>query len=105
MVSYYLVRSGHSSIDVVAHDTSRLVCKTWAKSVDYDDQVITRALAINWALQLALLEKYLNVLVESDSNVCIESNMGNSTYSLWKLDALCSEVNNLALNFMSCCFS
>jgi hypothetical protein len=31
--------------------------------------------------------------------------MGNSTYSLWKLDALCSEVNNLALNFMSCCFS
>ena len=43
--------------------------------------------------------------MESDSKVCIESIIGNSTDSLWKLDALCSAVNNLALNFMSCCFS
>ena len=75
------------------------------KSMDSDDPVCVEAIAINWALQLALLEKYLNVPVESDSKVCIESIMGNSTDSLWKIDALCSDVNNLALNFMSCCFS
>jgi hypothetical protein len=56
VVGYYSVRSGHSSIDVVAHDASGLVFKAWAKSVDSDDPVITKALAINWALRLALLE-------------------------------------------------
>uniref|UniRef100_A0A2N9H0H1 aminobutyraldehyde dehydrogenase n=1 Tax=Fagus sylvatica TaxID=28930 RepID=A0A2N9H0H1_FAGSY len=67
------VRSGHSSIAVVSSDASGLVCKAWAKSVDSTDPVIAKALAINWALQLALLERYPNVLVESDSKVCIES--------------------------------
>ena len=100
-----VVRFGHSSIAVVARDASGLVCKAWAKSVDSNDPVIAEALAINLALQLALLERYPNVLVESDSKVCIESIIGNSTDSLWKLDALCSDVNNLALNFMSCYFS
>jgi hypothetical protein len=98
------VRSGHSSIAVVARDASRLVCKAWAKIVDSIDPVIAEAFAINLALQLALLERYPNVLVESDSKVCIESIIGNSTDSLWKLDALCFDVNNLASNFMSCCF-
>uniref|UniRef100_A0A2N9IE03 Reverse transcriptase domain-containing protein n=1 Tax=Fagus sylvatica TaxID=28930 RepID=A0A2N9IE03_FAGSY len=76
------VRSGHSSIAVVARDASRLVCKAWAKIVDSIDPVIAEAFAINLALQLALLERYPNVLVESDSKVCIESIIDSAAPSL-----------------------
>jgi ribonuclease HI len=76
-----------------------------ARMVDTVDPDIAEALAIKWALQLASEETFFRIIVESDSNRCIESIIGNPENTYWKIEAICSAVNILALDFISCCFS
>jgi ribonuclease HI len=66
--------------------------------VDLD---IVEALAIKWALQWVKTENFTHVLVESDSKKCIESFTGSHEDICWKLEALCFNVNSLALEFVS----
>ena len=59
------VKSTSTSIAVVARDASGFVCKAWTKHVDTKDPLIAEALAIKWALELAQMERYPNIIVES----------------------------------------
>ena len=73
--------------------------------MDTKDPLIAEALAIKWALELVQMERYPNIIVESDSKVCIEAITGITVDSWWKIDALCSDVVTLGLSFSSVCFS
>ena len=73
--------------------------------MDTKDPLIAEALAIKWALELVQMERYPNIIVESDSKVCIEAITGITADSWWKIDALCSDVVTLGLSFSSVCFS
>ena len=73
--------------------------------MDIEDPLVAEAIAIKWALELAESESFPNVIVESDSKICIDNLLDNSTSSYWKIDALISDVNSLALHFLSCCFA
>ena len=41
--------------------------------MDTKDPLIAEALAIKWTLEHAQMERYPNIIVESDSKVCIEA--------------------------------
>jgi hypothetical protein len=59
--------------------------------------------SILWAIQLAYLEKWKNILVESDAKNCVDAILGISACS-WNIYALCNDVKRLALDFSSCSF-
>ena len=93
-----------STIAVIARDGKGTVCNAWTRRVDTVDPDIAEALAIKWIVQLASEEPFTKIIVESDSNRCIESIMGSPEDTYWKIEAICSDVNMLALDFISCCF-
>jgi ribonuclease HI len=99
------VRSCSSTIAVIARDNHGHIRKAWTSIVPTVDPDIAEALAIKWALQLAKAEDFTQVIVESDSKKCIETFTGSPEDTCWKLDALYSDVNSLALDFVSVCFS
>ncbi len=73
--------------------------------MDTKDPLIAEALAIKWALKLAKMERYPNIIVGSDSKACIETITGITADSWWKIDALCFDVVTFGLSFSSVCFS
>ena len=73
--------------------------------MDIEDPLVAEAIAIKWALELAISENFPNVIVESDSKICIDNFLDNSTSSYWKIDVLIPNVHGLALHFLSCCFA
>ena len=50
-------------------------------------------------------EGYQQIIVESDSKICIKAFSENSVDVCWKLAAFCSDVYAFSLQFVSCCFS
>jgi ribonuclease HI len=99
------VRQHSSTIVVIARDGKGTICNAWARMVDTVESNIAEALAIKWAVQLTSEETFTKIIVESDSNRCIESIIGSPEDTYWKIEAICSNVNILALDFISCCFS
>uniref|UniRef100_A0A2N9HDI6 RNase H type-1 domain-containing protein n=1 Tax=Fagus sylvatica TaxID=28930 RepID=A0A2N9HDI6_FAGSY len=98
------MRANSSSIAVVARNSVGGFCITWAKHLSVSDPKCTEAAAILWALQLALLENYSKVVVESDSKVCIDAIIGSPSEVNWKIAAIIANVISLSLNFVSVCF-
>ena len=90
---------------MVAHDTTGQVCNAWTKHVSMNDLEITEASAILCAFRFAKLENLSKIVVENDSKVCIETITRNPEDANWKISIICADVNMLALEFVSCCFS
>ena len=100
-----VVKASYSSIAVIARDAYGFIFKTWALCVDTVASVIAEAQAIKWALELANLESFPKIIVESDSKMCIDVLVDCQFAGCWKIDTLCADVNNLISWFLSCCFS
>ena len=98
------VRANSSSIAVVARNSVGGFCIAWAKHLSVSDPEYAEAAAILWALQLALLENYSKVMVESNSKVCIDAIIGSPSEVNWKIVAIIANVISLSLNFVSVCF-
>ena len=98
------VKSNYSSIAMVARDAAGLVLKASAKCLGSSDPIIVEALTIKWALELAKLEGFNDIIVESDSKGCIEALLGYPAASCGKIDTIYSDVNSLASNLLSICF-
>ena len=94
-----------SSIAVVARDATGFLLFAWIKHIDVVDPEVAEATAILWAVQLAKLEGFLNVIIESDSKVPIDAINSNPEKANWKISTIVSDVNFLAFEFVSCCFS
>ncbi len=79
--------------------------KAWAKQCEYLDPIAAEVAAINWALELALQEKYVNIIVESDAKFCIDALACPLYESCWKIRHLTAFSLDLALRFNSCIFN
>ena len=54
------------SIAVIARNLMGSIIKAWTKQVPLLDPIVVKAMAIVWALELALSQKFVKVIVESD---------------------------------------
>ena len=61
----------NASIAVVARDSFGAILQCWSKCCNTTDPCIAEALTVVWALQLASLEKLVDIQVEGDAQVCI----------------------------------
>lgn len=60
--------------------------------------------AVLWALQLALSEQFLYVIIEGDSQICMDSLNGNSSYGSWSISSICNDILALCKSFSGCNF-
>ena len=68
----------NASIAVVARDSFGAILQCWSKGCNTTDPCIAEALVIVWALQLARLEKLIEIQVEGDAQVCINAINGHT---------------------------
>jgi ribonuclease HI len=92
-----------ATIAVIAKDDAGCFVKAWTKTLPTVDPTAAEALAILWAIQLAYLERWKNILVESDAKNWVDAILGNSACS-WNIYTLCNDVKRLASDFSSCSF-
>jgi hypothetical protein len=93
-----------TSISVVARDHKGEVLKAWTNNISAMDSTIAKASAIRWALELAIQENYLKVIVESDAKNCVDNLNGQPEEWSWKISSLCNDSLDFALRFVSCSF-
>ena len=99
------VHTSFSTIALVACDANGFIHSAWTKHIEVIDLEVAEASAILWAIQLAKLEDFQNVIVKSDSKIPVDYMNGIQAEANWKIVAIVSDVNFLSLDFVSCCFS
>uniref|UniRef100_A0A2N9IBA6 GPI mannosyltransferase I n=1 Tax=Fagus sylvatica TaxID=28930 RepID=A0A2N9IBA6_FAGSY len=66
---------------------------------------MAEAAAILWAIQVAKVENWSSIIIESDSKMCVDAILQDPPDSLWKIAVLCDNVKTLAAEFRFCCFN
>uniref|UniRef100_A0A2N9HMH7 Reverse transcriptase zinc-binding domain-containing protein n=1 Tax=Fagus sylvatica TaxID=28930 RepID=A0A2N9HMH7_FAGSY len=91
-----------ATIAVIARNSMGSIIKAWAKEVPLLDPMVVEAMAIVWALELALSEKFAKVIVESDAKMCIDDLYYPTDADCWKIRnfSVCSI--DLIFGFVSC---
>uniref|UniRef100_A0A2N9FEW4 CCHC-type domain-containing protein n=1 Tax=Fagus sylvatica TaxID=28930 RepID=A0A2N9FEW4_FAGSY len=92
-------------IAVIARDENGLLLKAWAKSVLSYDPLLAEATAIHWAILLAKSEHWTNIMIESDSKVCVDALVIDPQYIDWSILVICDNAKYLTREFSCCSFS
>ena len=99
------ILSDKAFIAVIARDCGGSLIKAWTKQAVTLDPAMAEAAAINWALELALAEGFINILVESDAKICVDALLGPLDKCPWKIRTVTEHSLELACLFPSCNFS
>jgi ribonuclease HI len=94
-----------ATIAIIARNEYGLITKSWAKSVNSCGPLMAEAAAILWAIQVAKVENWSSIIIESDSKMCVDAILQDPPDSLWKIAVLCDNVKTLAAEFRFCCFN
>ena len=65
---------------------------------------MAEAAAILWAIQIAKMESWNAITVESDSKVCVDFLLQDFSASKWSIAILCDDAKALAAEFSFCSF-
>ena len=68
------------------------------------DSLVAEASAILWAMELATVEGFGKVTIESDAKVCIDELLSSEASSNWKISALIGQSLALVSRFSFCDF-
>ena len=60
-------------IAAIARNEEGLLIRAWVKPVLTQDPLLAEAYAIHWAIILAKNENWSNIVIESDSKVCVDA--------------------------------
>ena len=74
-----------ATIAVIARNSMEYIIKAWTKQVPLLDPIVVKAMAIVWALELALSQKFAKVIVESDAKMCVEDLSYPTDGGCWKI--------------------
>uniref|UniRef100_A0A2N9G129 RNase H type-1 domain-containing protein n=1 Tax=Fagus sylvatica TaxID=28930 RepID=A0A2N9G129_FAGSY len=82
--------NGKSTMAVVARKHQGSILKAWAKLTDHLDPSLAEAFAITWALELAELEMYEHICIQSDAKICVDALTAPIDVCPWKIVSLTS---------------
>jgi hypothetical protein len=94
--------SDFATIAAVARNDLGLVVKACAKKIYSYDMCTAEALAIRWTIELAKLENWCEIIVESDAQVCVNVLLSDSVGCEWCIYNLYSDILALASEFVFC---
>ena len=89
---------------VVARNSFDEVIKVWAKPHHSCPPIQAEASAIQWAVNLASRERWNQVLMKSDSKLCMDSLSDNPSVPNWAISNDIFNILNSALSFLCCSF-
>ena len=89
---------------MVARNDHRVVLKAWSKLLPKRAPIAAKSEAILWALHLARGENWREIIVESDSKLCIDSILDHSGCPQWAISFVVSDIRLWANSFVSCLF-
>uniref|UniRef100_A0A2N9IF45 Reverse transcriptase zinc-binding domain-containing protein n=1 Tax=Fagus sylvatica TaxID=28930 RepID=A0A2N9IF45_FAGSY len=93
-----------ATIAVVARNHQGSIIKVWAKLTSHLEPALAEATAINWALEIAKLENFEHICIESDAKFCVDALNAPIDVYPWKILAPISLSLDLADNFSFCSF-
>ena len=91
-------------IAAIARNEEGLLIKALVKPVLTQDPLLAKAYAIHWAIILAKNENWSNIVIKSDSKVCVDALVLEQVSCEWRIKVLCDNVKTLALEFSFCVF-
>ena len=92
----------NSAIAVVARNDHEVVLKAWSKLLPKRAPIAAESEAILWALHLARGENWREIIVESDSKLCIDSILDHLGCPQWAISSVVSNIWLWANSFVSC---
>ena len=93
-----------ATIAVVARNHQGSIIKVWAELTSHLEPALAEATAINWALEIAKLENFEHICIESDAKFCVDALNAPIDVYPWKILAPISLSLDLANNFSFCSF-
>uniref|UniRef100_A0A2N9HV68 Reverse transcriptase domain-containing protein n=1 Tax=Fagus sylvatica TaxID=28930 RepID=A0A2N9HV68_FAGSY len=93
------------TITVVARNSVGHILFGLAKRIQSNDPCYAEAAALSWALEIAILESFTDIIVEGDAKVCIDAVFVTPDKAPWKIQTLMANVFILVVNFNMCVFS
>ena len=91
-----------ATIAVIARNSMEYIINAWTKQVPLLDPIVVKAMAIVWALELALSQKFAKVIVESDAKMCVEDLSYPTDGGCWKIRNFSICTLDLISCFVSC---
>ncbi|XP_075636787.1 uncharacterized protein LOC142609029 [Castanea sativa] len=80
------------------------VVKAWARTLPKCEPIAAEAAAIVWALNLAMEEKFQNIVIEGDAKLCFDAINGDVQNCHWNAKTLLANPVELKAYFANCCF-
>jgi ribonuclease HI len=96
--------SNRAAIAVVARNSKGIILNAWVKELMNLDSLVAKASAILWAMELAIVEGFGKVTIESDAKVCIDELSSSEASSNWKISTLIGQSLALVSRFSFCDF-
>lgn len=93
------------TITMVARNSVGHILFGLAKRIQSNDPCYAEAAALSWALEIAILESFTDIIVEGDAKVCIDAVSVTPDKAPWKIQTLMANVFILVVNFNMCVFS
>ena len=92
-----------STLSVVVRNEKGELLKAWAKHTDGGDTLEANTHAVLWALELALLEGFQDIIIEGDAKLCLDA-IGDKSVSSWTIGSLIDNIGERSNFFMSFSF-
>ena len=98
------IAQNNSAIAVVARNDHGVVLKARSKLLPKRAPIAAESEAILWDLHLARRENWREIIVESDSKLCIDSILDHLGCPQWAISSVVSDIWLWANSFVSCLF-
>ena len=76
---------------MVVRNSKGIILNAWVKELVHLDSLVAKASTILWAMELATVEEFGNMTIESDAKVYIDELVSSKASSNWKISALISQ--------------
>jgi hypothetical protein len=96
--------SNRATIVVVVRNSKGIILNAWVKELVHLDSLVAEASTILWVMELATVEEFGNVTIESDAKVYIDELVSLEASSNWKISALIGQSLALVSRFSFCDF-
>ena len=100
------INASNAFIAIVARSSSGNIIQCWSKikKINSNDSCVAEASVIPWALKIAQIEQFLDIIVEGDAKICFDPIHEGVDVAPWRIKSLISNVICLALCFAFCSF-
>ena len=90
---------------VVARDNHGKILLAATEKVHTGDSMVAEALALLWALNLAVCYQFQHCIIEGDAKTCIDACKGRLDDCPWSIYSICHDIKSLLRSFPSVVFN